>query len=83
MPLDEGEAVFTRRPESIAPELLTQLPGVYETAGGVKLQVVVAPDGALSLVSPALSLIHLKGLLFRHPRFSDATVAFVMPLDFA
>ena len=81
MSLDEGEAAFTRRPENIDPQLLTQLAGAYETPGGVKLQVVVAPDGTVSLVTPGqppLSLIHLKGLVFRHPRFSDATMEFVI-----
>ena len=81
MSLDEGEAVFTRKPETIDPNLLTQLPGAYETPGGVKFQVAVAPGGAVSLVvpgQPSLSLIHLKGLVFRHPRFSDATMEFVV-----
>ncbi|MGO9256997.1 MAG: DUF3471 domain-containing protein [Bryobacteraceae bacterium] len=81
MSLDEAEAAFTRRPDAIDPKLMSQLSGAYETPGGVKIQVTLAPGGGLSLVSPgqpAVSLIHTKGLTFRHPRFSDTTLEFVV-----
>ena len=58
MSLDEAEAVFTRKPETIDPKLLSQLAGAYETPGGVKIQVSLAPDGKLSLVLPGQPAIH-------------------------
>ncbi|SPE37568.1 Penicillin-binding protein, beta-lactamase class C (fragment) [Candidatus Sulfopaludibacter sp. SbA3] len=81
MSLDEGEAVFVRKPDAVDPKLLTLLPGAYETPGGVKIQVVLAPGGGLFLVSPGqppISLIHAKGVTFRHPRFSDVTLEFLL-----
>jgi CubicO group peptidase (beta-lactamase class C family) len=81
MSLDEAEAVFVRKPQSIDPKLMSQLAGSYETPGGVKLQVVLAPGGSLSLVSPgqpSLPLNQVKGLAFRSPRFSDLIFEFVV-----
>jgi CubicO group peptidase (beta-lactamase class C family) len=81
MSLDEAEAVFTRKPETIDPKLLSQLAGAYETPGGVKIQVTLAPDGKLSLVlpgQPAQPLTQIKGLVFRTPYFSDLTLEFAV-----
>jgi len=81
MSLDEAEAVFVRRPETIDPKLMSQLAGAYETPGGVRIQVALAPDGKLSLVlpgQPVLPLIQVKRLVFRTPRFSDSTLEFVV-----
>ena len=81
MSLDEAEAIFVRKPDTIDPKLLSQLAGAYETPSGAKIQVVVAPDGKLSLVSPGqppLPLTHLKGLIFGIPHFSDVTAEFVV-----
>jgi hypothetical protein len=81
MSLDEGEAVFTRKPDTIDAKLISQLAGAYETPGGVKIQIVLAPDGKLSLVlpgQPVIPLNHVKGLTFRSPRFSDDTLEFVV-----
>jgi CubicO group peptidase (beta-lactamase class C family) len=81
MSLDEAEAIFTRKPDTIDAKLLSQLAGSYETPGGVKLQIALAPDGKLSLVlpgQPVLPLNHVKGLAFRNPRFSDETLEFVV-----
>jgi CubicO group peptidase (beta-lactamase class C family) len=81
MSLDEGEAVFVRKPDTLDATKLSLLPGSYETPGGVKLQIVVSPAGEVSLVSPGqppLALVHVKGMVFRHPRFSDQTLEFVL-----
>lgn len=81
MSLDEAEAVFTRKPESLEPKLLRQLAGSYETPTGFKLQVVVKEDGNLYLVTPGQSdemLIPYKGLQFRLKEFSDLVLEFIM-----
>jgi CubicO group peptidase (beta-lactamase class C family) len=81
MSLDEAEAIFVRKPDTIDPKLLSQLPGSYETPGGVKVQIDLSADGKLSLVlpgQPALPLSQAKGLTFRNPRFSDLTFEFVV-----
>jgi len=81
MSLDESEAVFNRKPDSIDPKLMSQLAGAYETPGGVKIHVALAPDGKLSLVlpgQPVIALRQVKGVVFRDPRFSDATLEFVV-----
>jgi CubicO group peptidase (beta-lactamase class C family) len=80
MSLDEGEAIFTRRPDTIDPKLLSQLVGAYQTPGGVDVQVSLSPDGKVRMASgggsPA-ALTHLKALVFRQPQFSDVTFEFV------
>ena len=66
MSLDEAEAVFVRKPDTIDPKLLPQLAGEYETPSGVKIQVALAPDGKLSLVlpgQPPVPLSQVKGLV--------------------
>jgi hypothetical protein len=81
MSLDEAEAVFVRKPDTIDPKLMSQFAGAYETPGGVKIQVALAPDGSLSLVlpgQPIVPLTHVKGTTFRTPRFSDVTLEFVV-----
>jgi CubicO group peptidase (beta-lactamase class C family) len=81
MSLDEAEGVFVRKPDAIDPKLMSQLPGSYETPGGVKIQIALAPAGGLSLVlpgQPVIPLSHLKGLAFRTPRFSDLILEFVV-----
>jgi CubicO group peptidase (beta-lactamase class C family) len=81
MSLDEAEALFVRKPDTIDPKLMSQFAGAYETPGGVKIQVTLAPDGSLSLVlpgQPAIPLTRVKGTTFRTPRFSDVTLEFVV-----
>jgi CubicO group peptidase (beta-lactamase class C family) len=81
MSLDEAEAVFARKPDTIDAKLMPQIAGSYETPGGVKIQVALAPDGKLSLVlpgQPVIPLIQVKGLVFRTPQFSDSTLEFVV-----
>jgi hypothetical protein len=72
MSLDEAEAVFVRKPDTIDPKMLAQFDGAYETPGGVKVRINLAPDGKLSLVlpgQPVIPLTQLKGLIFRTPQF--------------
>jgi hypothetical protein len=81
MSLDEKEAVFTRKPDTIDPKLLSQMAGEYTTPSGGKIQVALAPGGQLSAVSPGqpvIPLIHVKGLLFRTPQFSDVIFEFAV-----
>jgi len=81
MSLDEAEAVFVRKPDTIDPKLMSQFAGSYETPGGVKIQIALAPDGSLSLVlpgQPIVPLTRVKGTAFRTPRFSDVTLEFVV-----
>ena len=81
MSLDEAEAVFTRKPETLDPKLLGQLAGSYETPTGTKIQVTYQEKSGLSLVSPGappMPLNQVKGLRFRTPRFSDAIFEFVV-----
>ena len=79
--LDEAEASFTRRPETVDPKLLQQLAGTYETPTGVKFQVVLKEDGSLYLVIPGAreeKLIPYKGLKFHVKEFSDMVWEFVV-----
>jgi CubicO group peptidase (beta-lactamase class C family) len=81
MSLDEAEATFTRRPETLDPGLLKKLPGTYETPTGAKFQVVLKEDGSLYLVfagQPETKLVPYKGLQFHIKEFSDLTVEFVV-----
>jgi CubicO group peptidase (beta-lactamase class C family) len=79
--LDEAEAVFVRKPDTIDPKLMAQMAGEYTTPSGGKVEVALSPGGGLSLVSPgqpAIPLTHVKGLTFRIPRFSDVILEFVV-----
>jgi len=81
MSLDEAEAVFTRRPETLDPNLLKQLAGVYETPTGSKFQVVLKEGNVLCLVLPGQpeeELIPYKGLKFKIKEFSDLIFEFVI-----
>jgi CubicO group peptidase (beta-lactamase class C family) len=79
--LDEGEVVFTRKPETLEPALLEKLAGDYITPTKVKFQVLYQPGSGLSLAfpgGPPQKLIPIKGLRFRTPQFADVTYEFVM-----
>jgi CubicO group peptidase (beta-lactamase class C family) len=79
--VDEGEVVFTRKPETLDPTLLEKLAGNYITPTKVKFQVVYQPGAGLSLVfygAPPEKLIPIKGLKFRTPQFADDIYEFVM-----
>ena len=81
MSLDEAEAVFVRKPDTIDPKLLTQMAGEYTTPSGGKAEIALAPGGGLSLIlpgQPVIPLTHVKGLTFRIPRFSDLILEFVV-----
>ncbi len=81
MSLDEAEATFTRKPETLDPSTLKRLAGTYETPTGAKFQVVLKEDGGLYIVLPGQPenrLIPYKGLIFRVKEFSDLTLEFVM-----
>ena len=81
MSLDEAEAVFTRKPETVEPALLEKLAGTYLTPTKVKFQVVYQPGAGLSLVfsgGPPQKLLPIKGLKFRTPQFADDIYEFVM-----
>ena len=81
MSLDEAEATFTRKPQTLDPAILKQLPGTYETPTGAKFQVVLKEDGTLVLIlpgQPETTLIPYKGLNFHIKEFSDLTFEFAM-----
>jgi len=84
MSLDEAEAVFTRRPETLDSRILAQLAGTYRTPDGFPFQVVLKVDGGLFLVVPGQpddTLVPCKGLRFRTPRYSDVVFEFLMEND--
>jgi len=81
MSLDEAEATFTRRPEKLAPGLLTQMAGSYQTPTGTKIQITYQEISGLALVPPGAPpqpLNQVKGLRFRTPQFSDTIFEFVV-----
>ncbi|HXJ92037.1 MAG TPA: serine hydrolase [Terriglobia bacterium] len=81
MSLDEAEAVFTRKPETIDPKLMAQMAGSYQTPSGSTFQIALTPGDGLSLVlpgQPILPLKQTKGLAFRTPQFSDLVFEFVV-----
>jgi hypothetical protein len=81
MSLDEAEAVFTRKPETLDAKLLAQFAGTYATPTGSTFEVKYQEASGLALVEPGappLPLNQVKGLRFRTPRFSDLTFEFVM-----
>jgi len=81
MSLDEAEAIFMRKPETLEPNLLEKLAGTYEDATGFKFQVVLKKDGNIYLVAsgqPEDKLVPYKGLKFRIQQFSDIVFEFVV-----
>jgi len=81
MSLDEAEATFTRKPEMLAPGLLTQMAGSYQTPTGTKIQITYQEISGLALVPPGAPpqpLNQVKGLRFRTPQFSDTIFEFVV-----
>lgn len=79
--LDEAEVVFTRKPETLAPQLLEKLAGTYVTPTNVKFEVRYEPGAGLSIAfpgAPPQKLILVKGLQFRTPRFADDIYEFVL-----
>jgi len=81
MSLDEAEVVFTRKPETLDPELLEKLAGVYLTPAKAKFEVLYQPGAGPSLVFPGEApqkLIQVKGLQFRTPRSADTIYEFLL-----
>jgi len=81
MSLDEAEATFTRKPEMLAPGLLTQMAGSYQTPTGTKIQITYQEISGLALVPPGAPpqpLNQVMGLRFRTPQFSDTIFEFVV-----
>jgi CubicO group peptidase (beta-lactamase class C family) len=81
MSLDEAEAIFTRKPDTLDAKILSELAGNYETPTGTKINVKYQENGGLAIVepgSPPLPLNHVKALRFRTPQFSDVIFEFVM-----
>jgi len=79
--LDEAEVVFTRKPETLAPQMLEKLAGTYVTPTNVKFEVRYEPGAGLSIAfpgAPPQKLILVKGLQFRTPRFADDIYEFVL-----
>lgn len=71
---------FTRKPETVAPDILKQSAGEYETPDKYVLKVIYREDKGLFLAAPGVpeaSLLPYKGLAFRHEHFSDVTVTFL------
>jgi CubicO group peptidase (beta-lactamase class C family) len=81
MSLDEAEAVFVRKPDTIDPKLASQLAGTYVTPSGSTFQIALRSGGGLSLSlpgQPVLPLNQTKGLAFRTPQFADLVFEFVV-----
>jgi len=79
--LDQGEVLFTRKPEALDPSLLEKLAGVYLTPSKVKFEVRYQPGAGLSIAfpgAPPQKLIHLKSMQFRTPLFADDVYEFVL-----
>ena len=72
MSLDEKEAVFVRKPDTIDPKLLSEMAGEYSTPSGGKFQVTSAAGGGLSMVSPGQPAVPLKSC--ESADFQDASV---------
>ena len=79
--VDEAEAVFVRKPETLGLDLLKKLAGTYETPVGVKFEVVLKEDGGLYLRFAGQAdekLIPYKGTKFRIKDFSDIVFEFTV-----
>ncbi len=78
--LDEKEVTFVRRPDRLDAKTLALIAGTYETATGMKFEVLLK-EGVLYLAfpgRPADPLIHYKGTKFRLKEYSDLVLDFVM-----
>ena len=81
MSLDEAEATFVRKPETLDPMLVTRMAGTYETPTGTTIQVTYQEKTGLSLVAPGtnpMPLQRVKGTRFRTPQFADEIFEFVV-----
>jgi len=81
MSLDEAEATFIRKPESLDASMLQQLAGGYESPTGSKFRVALQEDRQLYLLNPGepqSKLLPYRGLKFHVKDFSDLTFEFIM-----
>jgi hypothetical protein len=81
MSLDEAEATFVRKPDTLASAVLQTLAGAYQTPDGFKFHVVFKEDGNLYRVNPGdpeEQFLPYRGLKFHSREFSDVTFEFVM-----
>jgi CubicO group peptidase (beta-lactamase class C family) len=81
MSLDEAEATFVRKPETLEPKVLQALAGTYETPTGSKFHIVFKEDGKLYRVRPGQpeqKFLPYRGLKFHIQEFSDLTLEFLM-----
>jgi hypothetical protein len=81
MSLDEAEATFERRPDTLDRETLQKLAGQYQTAAGFKFRILLKEDGSLVNAIPGRpeeNLVPYKGLRFRVREFSDVVFEFVL-----
>jgi CubicO group peptidase (beta-lactamase class C family) len=81
MSLDEAEATFVRKPDTLEPKILQTLAGAYENPTGFKYHVVFKEDGSLYLVSPGQpeqKLLPYRGLKFHIKEFSDLAFEFLL-----
>ncbi|MFZ1933521.1 MAG: serine hydrolase [Thermoguttaceae bacterium] len=78
--LEEVEAVFTRKPETIDAKLLEQLPGSYEAPSGVHFRISLE-GGHLHAAFPgqlADEIMPYKGLKFKVLHNADMVVEFIV-----
>ncbi len=78
--LDEADTIFTRRPQTVSAELISQIAGIYESPDGFAFEIVLVEDGTLCRVisgMPDDKLIPYKDLKFRLSRYSDVIYEFV------
>ncbi|MCC6123511.1 MAG: serine hydrolase [Pirellulales bacterium] len=78
--LEEVEAVFTRKPKTLDPQLAKQLAGTYEAPSGARFRVALE-GGELSVSLPGQPgdrLVPYKGLKFKVAHNADLVVEFVV-----
>ncbi len=79
--LDESEAVFVRKPDTIDPKLLAEIAGTYKTPDGGTFDIKVAADGTVSFAPPGqppMPMKQSKAMTFKLPQFSDLTIEFLV-----
>jgi CubicO group peptidase (beta-lactamase class C family) len=78
--LEEAEAVFTRKPETVDPGLMKQLAGTYEAPSGSRFQVMLqGSDLFMTLLPlPTDRLVPYKDLKFKLQHNADMVVEFVV-----
>ncbi len=81
MSLDEGEAMFVRKAETLDQTTLAKLAGTYETPNGATFRIALREGGAVAIAFPGQRdtvLVPYKGLVFKEEDFSDVTFEFLV-----